>query len=144
MGGTKVTLGVDEAGKGRSIVLLPALSSISTRAEMRPLFDRLASEFRVSTVGWPGFGDHARPRANWSPDLLSAFLNWFLNEIVPPPHAVIAARHAAAYALYQAVYQPESGVTTEQEVMVRHPAAYGYAARVSWVDKYTQSSLRRD
>lgn len=104
--GVQVTLGVDEAGNGRSIVLLPALSSISTRAEMRPLFDRLALRFRVSTVDWPGFGDLARPRANWSPDLLSAFLNWFLNEIVPPPHAVVAAGHAATYALYQAVYQP--------------------------------------
>lgn len=104
--GVQVSLGVDEAGDGRSIVLLPALSSISTRAEMRPLFDGLALRFRVSTVDWPGFGDLARPRANWSPDLLSAFLNWFLNEIVPPPHAVVAAGHAATYALYQAVYQP--------------------------------------
>jgi hypothetical protein len=51
--GAEVTLGMDEAGSGRSIVLLPALSSISTRAEMRPLFDRLAPEFRVSTVDWP-------------------------------------------------------------------------------------------
>lgn len=102
----QVTLGVDEAGNGRSIVLLPALSSISTRAEMRPLLDRLALQFRVSAVDWPGFGDLARPRANWSPELLSAFLNWFLNEIVPPPHAVVAAGHAATYALYHAVYQP--------------------------------------
>jgi pimeloyl-ACP methyl ester carboxylesterase len=104
--GTEVTLGLDEAGSGRSIVLLPALSSISTRAEMRPLLDRLAPEFRVSTVDWPGFGDLGRPRADWSPEILSAFLNWFLSEIVPPPHTVVAAGHAATYALYQAVYQP--------------------------------------
>jgi pimeloyl-ACP methyl ester carboxylesterase len=73
---------------------------------MRSLFDLLAPELRVSTVDWPGFGDLARPRADWSPETLSAFLNWFLGEIVRPPHAVVAAGHAATYALYQAVYQP--------------------------------------
>jgi pimeloyl-ACP methyl ester carboxylesterase len=105
---TEVTLGLDEAGSGRSVVLLPALSSISTRAEMRPLFERLAPQFRVSTVDWPGFGDLARPRTDWSPEMLSAFLNWFLSEIVQPSHAVVAAGHAATYALYQAVHQPGS------------------------------------
>jgi pimeloyl-ACP methyl ester carboxylesterase len=104
--GAEVTLGMDEAGIGRSIVLLPALSSISTRAEMRPLFDRLAPAFRVTTVDWPGFGNLARPRADWSPAAMSTFLNWFLSEIVPPPHAVIAAGHAATYALYQAANRP--------------------------------------
>jgi predicted Fe-S protein YdhL (DUF1289 family) len=64
-GGMEVSLGMDEAGSGPSVVLLPALSSISTRAEMRPLFQRLAAEFRVSTVDWPGFGDQARPREDW-------------------------------------------------------------------------------
>jgi pimeloyl-ACP methyl ester carboxylesterase len=73
---------------------------------MRPLFDRLISQFHVATVDWPGFGTRARPRGDWSPEILSAFLNWFLSEIVPPPHAVIAAGHAATYALYQTVYHP--------------------------------------
>jgi hypothetical protein len=35
--GATVTLGMEEAGSGSSLVLLPALSSISTRAEMRLL-----------------------------------------------------------------------------------------------------------
>ncbi|WP_164821180.1 alpha/beta fold hydrolase [Sinorhizobium meliloti] len=87
-------------------MLLPALSSISTRKEMRPLFDRLSPNFRVSNTDWPGFGDLPRPRVNWSPEALSAFLNWLLCEIVPPPHAVVAAGHAATYALYHAVYRP--------------------------------------
>jgi pimeloyl-ACP methyl ester carboxylesterase len=39
-------------------------------------------------------------------EVLSAFLNWFLSDVVPPPHAVVAAGHAASYALYQAVYRP--------------------------------------
>src|SRR5882762_5044626 len=73
---------------------------------MRPLFDLLAPQFRVSSVDWPGFGDRARSRDDWSPEILSAFLNWFLSEIGSPPHAVVAAGHAASYARYQAVYQP--------------------------------------
>ncbi|WP_371349200.1 alpha/beta fold hydrolase [Ancylobacter sp. IITR112] len=105
-GGGEIELGLDEAGHGPSLVLLPALSSISTRHEMRPLFDRLASQFRVTTVDWPGFGDRARPRNDWSPEILSAFLNWLLQEVVEPPHAVIAAGHAATYALFQAAHQP--------------------------------------
>jgi pimeloyl-ACP methyl ester carboxylesterase len=111
----EVALGMDEAGSGPSVVLLPALSSISTRAEMRPLFDRLTPEFRVSAVDWPGFGDLPRPRVDWTPVALSAFLNWFLSEIVPPPHTVVAAGHAAAYALYQAVFRPG---TIERLVLV--------------------------
>jgi hypothetical protein len=83
--GVEVTLGMDEAGGGPSVVLLPALSSIATRAEMRPLFDGLATDFSVSTADWPGFGNLPRPRVDWKPDLLSAFLKWFLSEIVPPP-----------------------------------------------------------
>lgn len=102
----EITLGMDEAGSGSSVVLLPALSSISTRREMHPLFNRLQSQFHVATVDWPGFGDRTRPRDDWSPEILSAFLNWFLSEIVSPPHAIVAAGHAATYALYQAVHRP--------------------------------------
>jgi hypothetical protein len=104
--GVDLSLGVDEAGTGASVVLLPALSSISTRAEIYPLMERLASQFRVCSVDWPGFGPLARPRADWSPQILSDFLCWFLSEIAPPPHAVVAAGHAATYALYQAVHKP--------------------------------------
>ncbi|MCA6110032.1 alpha/beta fold hydrolase [Bradyrhizobium cenepequi] len=101
-GSIEVTLGLDGAGQGGSVVLLPALSSISTRQEMRPLLDRLSSRFHVTAVDWPGFGDLARPSADWSPDMLSAFLDWFLTGIISPPHIVIAAGHAATYALHQA------------------------------------------
>ena len=34
---------------------------------------------------WPGFGDQARPEIDWTPQAFSAFLDWFLSEIVPPP-----------------------------------------------------------
>ena len=103
-GSTVTTVGMDEAGTGPSIVFLPALSSISTRTEMCPLLDRLAPEFRVSTIDWPGFGG----RLEWSQGMLSAFLDWFLSEIVAPPHVVVAAGHAASYALYHAAFRPRT------------------------------------
>jgi len=106
--GAIVPLAFDQAGAGPSVVLLPALSSISTRAEIRPLFDRLSSDFRVTTVDWPGFGDLPRPRVDWSPDALSAFLDWFLMEIAPDARLLVAAGHAATYALYQAARRPET------------------------------------
>jgi hypothetical protein len=40
--GTSVELAVDWSGQGPLVLLLPALSSISTRHEMRPLQERLA------------------------------------------------------------------------------------------------------
>jgi hypothetical protein len=95
---TTVTLGMEVAGDGPPLLLLPALSLISTRAEMRCLLNQLAPHFHVVTVDWPGFGDLARPSADWTPDVLSGFLNWFLSDILPNPHGVVAAGHAATYA----------------------------------------------
>ena len=40
-----LTIGLDRAGKDPTVLLLPALSSVSTRREMRPLQERLAQSF---------------------------------------------------------------------------------------------------
>lgn len=101
-----LTLGLDEAGEGPSVLLLPALSSISTRGEMLPLQARLSRRFRVVTIDWPGFGDLPKPRFDWTPDLLSDFLVWVLKEIVPAPLAIVAAGHAAAYVLHHLAGHP--------------------------------------
>lgn len=101
-----VSLGIDEAGNGPVVILLPALSSISTRAEMYPLQDHLAKDFRAVTVDWPGFGNLPRPRADWSPEALSAFLDWLLSQAYPGARAIVAAGHAATYAVYHCVHRP--------------------------------------
>ena len=98
-GGETVSLGLDEAGEGPTALLLPALSSISTRREMQPLLERLQHGHRVVTVDWPGFGDRRRPKLDYSPAMLQAFLDWLLTEIVPRPALLVAAGHASAYAL---------------------------------------------
>jgi pimeloyl-ACP methyl ester carboxylesterase len=106
--GEALRLGVTRLGAGPTLLLLPALSSISTREEMRPLQTLLASSFATVSVDWPGFGDQPRPFVDWRPDAYRAFLNHLLTEIAPHPRATIAVGHAAAYALQQAEKAPGS------------------------------------
>ena len=100
-----IALAFDEAGSGPLVLLLPALSSISTRAEMHPLMERLAVQFRAVALDWPGFGTAPRPPVRWTPDALSAFLRDALTTLGTRPHAVVAAGHAATYVLAHAATQ---------------------------------------
>jgi pimeloyl-ACP methyl ester carboxylesterase len=97
--GQDVTLGVDEAGDGPAILLLPALSSISIRREVHALMRQLADRAHLVATDWPGFGDQPRPPMAWTPDALSSFLEWFVRQEVLALHATVASGHAAAYAL---------------------------------------------
>src|SRR5579862_5664072 len=90
--GNTVRLGVTRMGAGSRVLLLPALSSISTRSEMRPLQERL-SAYATAAVDWPGFGDAPRPPVRWHPDAYRAFLADLLG--IERPVATIAAGHAA-------------------------------------------------
>jgi hypothetical protein len=57
--GATIELGADWSGQGPLILLLPALSSISTRREMRPLQERLCAHYQTVSTDWPGFAiDH--------------------------------------------------------------------------------------
>jgi pimeloyl-ACP methyl ester carboxylesterase len=106
--GETLALGFDRSGEGPSVLLLPALSSISTRREMRPLQERLSARFHSLAVDWPGFGDEPRPPLDWTPDAYSAFLSFVLKSVVPRPHAIIAAGHAGTYVLKHLAAQPGS------------------------------------
>jgi len=106
--GEPMRLGVTRLGAGPTILLLPAMSSISTREEMRPLQTLLSTSYATVSVDWPGFGDQPRPLVDWRPDAYRAFLAHVLAEIAPKPLATIAVGHAAAYALQQAAATPGS------------------------------------
>jgi pimeloyl-ACP methyl ester carboxylesterase len=54
--GLSVDVAMTVTGSGPSILLLPALSSISIREEMTGLAQHLSQDFRVHAVDWPGFG----------------------------------------------------------------------------------------
>jgi pimeloyl-ACP methyl ester carboxylesterase len=106
--GERFQLGIMASGAGPTILLLPALSSISSREEMRPLQTLLSRSFATIAVDWPGFGDRPKPFVDWRPDAYRAFLQHVLTELAPRPLATIAAGHAAAYALQQAEVEPGS------------------------------------
>src|SRR5260370_373346 len=84
--GAPVRLGVTRMGAGPTILMLPALSSISTRGEMRPLQERLAVAFTTVAIDWPGFGDTPRPAVRWQPDAYRAFLPDVLEQAVTRAH----------------------------------------------------------
>jgi pimeloyl-ACP methyl ester carboxylesterase len=106
--GEAVRVGVDRAGTGPTLLLLPALSSISTRAEMRPLQERLASSFATVAVDWPGFGDQPRPRVDWRPEAYAAFLAHLQGHVARDLRGTVAAGHAAGYVLARAAARPGS------------------------------------
>jgi pimeloyl-ACP methyl ester carboxylesterase len=106
--GANIRLDIASSGTGPAVLLLPALSSISTHHEMDPLAEHLAPRYSTVCVDWPGFGGRARPQVDWTPDAYSAFLAFLLTSVVPHPHAVIAAGHAASYALKYAASAPQA------------------------------------
>jgi pimeloyl-ACP methyl ester carboxylesterase len=99
----------DIVGQGKSALLLPALSSISSRAEMRALAHALADAYRCFVPDWPGFGLEGRRPAGLvlRPELLLGFLREFTAREAEAPMVVIAAGHGAAYVLTVAGEQPE-------------------------------------
>ena len=106
--GEPLRLGVTRLGAGPTLLLLPALSSISTRGEMGPLQALLADSYATVSVDWPGFGDRPRPMLDWRPDAYRAFLAHVLATVAPSPRATVAVGHAAAYLLQQAQAKPGS------------------------------------
>jgi pimeloyl-ACP methyl ester carboxylesterase len=106
--GNSVRVGMTWHGQGLSLLMLPALSSISTRREMWPLQERLGSRFTTLAVDWVGFGDRPRPPLQWSPEIYRSFLGHVLTEVAPRPFATIAAGHAAAYCLDAGAARPGS------------------------------------
>ena len=95
--GRPVPTPCDAIGDGPRALLLPALSTISARSEMRDLAKDLGRDYRCLVPDWPGFGDRPRARLPLDPDTLHAFLDAWL-AAVPGPYALgVAAGHAAGY-----------------------------------------------
>jgi len=106
--GRAVEVTMDRLGTGPTLLLLPAMSSISTRKEMSPLQVQLASTYEVISVDWPGFGDGPKPAVDWRPEAYIAFLDHLVTNIVPKPFATCAAGHGAIYVLAKAADDPGS------------------------------------
>lgn len=105
--GKPVTLGLTRHGSGPTLLLLPALSSISTRDEMRGLQARLGARFTTWAVDWPGFGTLPRPRVAWTPGHYARFLRDLVGR-TGQPAVTVAAGHGAGYAVRNAAERPGS------------------------------------
>ena len=98
--GRTVDAAYEIIGAGAPVLLLPAFSTVCSREEMRPLADRLAAAgFSCVLLDWPGFGSSDRRRLAYGPALFGAFLADFAEALLTPGTAVVAAGHAAGYAL---------------------------------------------
>ena len=107
-GGRDVEIAIrDSGGPGPAWLLLPALSTISSRSEWEPFCEALLESHqqsrsaapRLIRVDWPGFGDSDRPHLPYDAALLACFLSDFRNEVCPADCGLIAAGHAAGIAL---------------------------------------------
>ena len=107
--GQPLTITYQTSGSGTSILLLPSFSTASSRTEMAGLADLLSSQFQVTTVDFPGFGDSSRSKLDYSPPLYHQFVGDFVRDIyLDLPVTIIAAGHAAGYALNFAAKVPNS------------------------------------
>jgi alpha-beta hydrolase superfamily lysophospholipase len=94
-----VSIAYEVLGSGLPILLLPALSTISTRDEMRPLAEKLAAKYQVYLLDWVGFGESDRPAVKYEPKMLRMMLRAFVEETFDAPIVVMAAGHAAGYVM---------------------------------------------
>jgi pimeloyl-ACP methyl ester carboxylesterase len=104
----KIRLGMDQVGEGPSVLFLPALSSVSTRTEMKPLIGLLSSRFRTISIDWPGFGTGPRPAVSWTPDAMVSFLDYAVETLGGCFHSIVAAGHSATYTLNHVSKHPGS------------------------------------
>jgi pimeloyl-ACP methyl ester carboxylesterase len=95
-------------GAGADALLLPALSSVSTRDEMRPLAGLLQSGHRCIVADWPGFGAERGPNGGLIPEVLLRFLRQLVAQVVRQPALVVAAGHSAAYVMTVAREMPDA------------------------------------
>lgn len=93
-------------GQGLPVLLLPAFSTVSSRTEMQGIARGLSSDFQVTALDWLGFGESERPSVNYCPELYHQLLLDFVAEKFDRPVAVVAAGHAAGYAMKLAQQKP--------------------------------------
>jgi pimeloyl-ACP methyl ester carboxylesterase len=105
--GQTLSIAYQTAGTGSPLLLLPAFSTVSSRTEMGALAAQLSGQFQVITVDFPGFGDSSRPPLDYNPALYRQFLTDFVRDLATEPITLIAAGHAAGYALNLAAQHPQ-------------------------------------
>lgn len=104
--GQSIAVTYEALGQGSPVLLLPAMSTVSTREEMTEIAKALSAHFQVTTLDWPGFGESDRSALTYSPALYRQFLQDFVQAVYQEPVIAIAAGHAAGYVMQLAQQQP--------------------------------------
>ena len=115
LGGNLETLQVDLAGRQLRLVLerrgpaaaplwllLPALSTVSSRGEWKAFADAMGDRRQLVSFDWPGFGDSDRPAIAYDAALLRSALRAVLSYLRTTTRQlpiVVAAGHSASVAL---------------------------------------------
>lgn len=102
-----LTIAYDRRGDGAPILFLPAFSTVSSRKEWETAAQVLGATYQITCVDWPGFGDSDKAAIAYNPVLYEAFLPDFVNACFDQPLTVVAAGHAAGYALHLAQLLPK-------------------------------------
>lgn len=107
--GQSLTIAYETDGNGAPMLLLPSFSTVSSRTEMSGLASLLSSQFQVTSIDFPGFGDSSRSKLDYLPPLYRQFLADFVRDVYGgSPIVMVAAGHAAGYALNLAASVPKS------------------------------------
>lgn len=101
-----VTIAYETLGQGSPVLLLPAFSTVSSRTELTGIAQILAPHAQVIALDWLGFGESDRPRLEYNRSLYHQLLQDFVRDCCPHPLAIVAAGHAAGYAMQLAQHQP--------------------------------------
>lgn len=104
LGGRRLKIVTERRGpKGAPVwLLLPALSTVSSRSEWQPLVAAVHDRIQLVSFDWPGFGDSDRPALTYDAALLRSSLDAVLTDLTarhPGPITVVAVGHSAAVAL---------------------------------------------
>ena len=106
--GQSLKLVYETLGQGTPVLLLPAFSTVSTRGEMAQLAKLLSPHFQTVAIDWLGFGASSRLPLDYCPALYQQLLKDFVNSTFQTPIIVVAAGHAAGYAMQLAATQPQA------------------------------------
>ena len=97
----------ESLGQGEPVLLLPALSTVSSRTEMKDIASVLAKNYKVTVLDWLGFGESQCPAVDYNPLLFQQLLDDFVEDVFDNSLSLIAAGHASGYALKLASSKPD-------------------------------------
>ena len=102
-----ISIAYEVMGTGSPILLLPALSTISSRDELRELGKLLSTNHQVYILDWVGFGESDRPNIKYEPKVFRGLLRSFVRETFSEPIVVMAAGHTAGYVMDLVAEEPK-------------------------------------